>query len=425
MKRVPRLPAAFHATATPSQLLAELRAFSLAHRGQPLPSSLPDDAASVAAGRKPLLASSSALSFGCTACGACCRAYSASVLLDPADLHRMARALGAPSPLAARAASFQRAVGLFELAALPGGGAAAAVGASLRVGPALSLPIAQERGTAPVVFLRPHASTNTCRFAVPHARAPAGGAFPEGSGGGSVEGGGEGGVGAGGGGGGGGGGGRRRRGSGGSGGGGGGSGGLACSLGPGGMPLACSLYPLGAFFRAERSGEEFFSVDAPGCEGLRPLPAAPAPPGATAAGYLARAGASPARLEAARWWQRLATGWAGSGVERAAAAATPRAAALRARARGGRLPAWVEAAEAEAAGAPPPPAAGAPAPAEAPPGPLLRHLREEVARAWFGLGPAAGVEGEWGEAHQAAIEEATGRIFGEAALALGLRAEAR
>jgi hypothetical protein len=406
------LPAAFHNAKTPAALLLELRALSAQQRGWALPSALPDDAAAVARGRKPLVGASSALSFACTACGACCRAYAASVLCDPCDFYRIARVsvsasgdsdsdsvaltAGGCSPLATHPSRFQRAVGLFELAALPPG-ALLEGGAVLRVGPALTLPVAQPRGTAPVVFLKPHGGA--CGFAVPHGRAP-GGAFPEAPGGGNGGGGGDGG---------GGGGGRRRR--------GGGGGGLACSLGPAGMPLACSLYPLGAFFTAQNSGAQFFSVDVPGCEGLRE----PAPPGATAAAYLARAGVPPARHAAAEWWQRLATAWATSGAERAAAALLPRAAALRARARGGgRVPGWVQAAEAEAAavGAPQPPQG---APADALPGPLLRHLRAEVARAWFEA-PCDDASGgrEWGEDHQRGVEEATKRVWMEGSAILGL-----
>jgi hypothetical protein len=304
----------------------------------------------------------------------------------------MARALGAP-PLAAAPSHFQRAVGLFEVAALPGGDTLR-VGAPLRVGPALTWRIAHLSGTAPLLFLKP-SERGVCQFAAPHARSP-GGAFREGGGGG------------------------RRR---------GGADGLACTLGPVGMPLACSLYPLGAFFRAARSGVQFFSVDAPGCEGVRPAAAAAAAaaaPGgacgdapASVTAYLSRAGVPPARLAAAEWWQRLATAWAASGVERAAAAISPRAAALRARARGGgRAPQWVEAAEAEAAAAAAAaPAGGAPLQAiggDAPPGPILKHLRGEVARVWFSADGVGGCWEEWGEGNERSVEEGTAALLEEA-----------
>jgi len=400
------VPASFDRAESPAQLFAELRAFA---RTRALyPSALPADAPAVAAGRKPLVAESSALSFSCTACGACCRKPAASVLVDPPDLHRMARTLGAP-PLLLYPHRFHRALGLFELAALPRG----AGSSTLCVGPDLELPITHASGTAPVIFLKLDSASSTCQFALPHERsAPGVSAFgrssPKSAGdnnGGTTT--------------------SSTRSTSGSRNNHGARSGLACSLGPAGMPLACSMYPLGAFFRAEPSGVQFFSVDSPGCEGLGAVGAARGPRGSspasdagsshlTVATYLrgglnsAPSGAADLRLAAAAWWQRLATAWAVSGIERrAAGVSSVRAAAASLRARGAHAPAWVEAAlKAETR------LSEAPASGE-----FLRALREAIAEVWFSPPDTTGAE--WGMQQQQEIEVATARLFAEACDACG------
>ena len=121
---------------TPSALLGELRAWSALNsnsqhsargrnRGrcadaQPpaLPLSLAADAHLVAVGRKALLVEDDAFRFACTGCGACCRSFADTVLLDPQDLWRMrnASAISLDS-----LEHFRHAIGRFTLAALPPG----------------------------------------------------------------------------------------------------------------------------------------------------------------------------------------------------------------------------------------------------------------------------------------------------------------
>lgn len=103
----------------------------------PLPPSFAGDAERVAHGHKRLLGEASPLSFGCTACGACCRSFADTVLCDPADLWRLSMAPrwdphraqqegdgashgdGWVDPIAARPSAFKPQLGHFTTAALP------------------------------------------------------------------------------------------------------------------------------------------------------------------------------------------------------------------------------------------------------------------------------------------------------------------
>jgi Fe-S-cluster containining protein len=236
-------------------LLAELRAF--ASLGTSLPASLPLDAARVLSGAKQLLSETDSFHFSCTSCGACCRSYSSTVLLDPMDVSLLSSQLPvAQQPYTSGSSDVSalfprhtvRRIGSFHLEALPS--------APSLPGLLSGLPITRASGTAPVLYLRPlgrgrHAR---CSFSTP-------GPSP---------------------------------------------GSLLCSLGKAHMPLACSLYPLGSF----RAG--YFSLDDPhSCEGA--APAAGLHP-RTVGQYLHSSALQP-RLQAAAWWQALATGWACSGIE--------------------------------------------------------------------------------------------------------------
>jgi hypothetical protein len=399
--------------ADPAALLRELRAFALARAGatsQPLssravagavisaveadafPLAFSSDVGGVALGFKPLLheplkgtveaqapvagvaaapsssSSSSSFSFSCTSCGRCCRSYASSILLDPHDLHRMTAAEAAATaptgnsrPGSARAdlglfrrfpGRFRPALGRFALAALPpasrpqggtGGDRVLVVSDGGESGAEpFAVPIVAEGGLAPVVFLRPvdaGGGDTRCGFAVPAGPGPGPGSPPNPA---PVR----------------------------------SPAPLRCSLGPEGMPYACSLYPLGDFFTG--TAARFYSVDSPlanrgggdgdragagmdlaaaeeeeeACEGVfspRPDPILvprralqptrgakaparppalsslslpPSPPSSTnsLAEYTARNGI-PARREAAEWFRRLATAHACCGVETALVAA--------------------------------------------------------------------------------------------------------
>jgi hypothetical protein len=398
--------------ADPAALLRELRDFALARAGaasQPLssravagavisaveadafPLAFSSDVGGVALGFKPLLheplkgtveaqapvagvaaapssSPSSSFSFSCTSCGRCCRSYASSILLDPHDIHRMTAAeaaataaTGSSRPGSARAdlgllrrfpGRFRTALGRFALAALPPASRPQGGTGSDRVlvvsdggesgAEPFAVPIVAEGGLAPVVFLRPvdtGGGDTRCGFAVPAGPGPGPGSPPNAA---LVR----------------------------------SPAPLRCSLGPEGMPYACSLYPLGDFFTG--TAARFYSVDSPlanrgggdgaragagmdlaaaaeeeeACEGvlsprpgpilvprraLRPTRGAkaparppalsslslpPTPPSSTnsLAEYTARNGI-PARREAAEWFRRLATAHACSGVETALVAA--------------------------------------------------------------------------------------------------------
>ena len=328
-------------------LLRELRAFAAAAPRRAFPSFLPADAAAVARGEKPLLEEASRLVFSCTACGACCRSHADSVLLDPHDVWRMRRAearltrpaaageRGTAPPPPPRSARFAHALGLFEVAAMRPSTSAAA-----------GLPRGG-RGVAPVVFLRTlvhHGEAAArCGFSV---RAPRPGK-PDA---------------------------------------------LECSLGPEGMPYACSIYPLGDFF-STTTERAFYSLDA-NCEGV----------GKAAAGEGGGEGESEGDEESA-------DAGAGTGAERAAA---PRAQSVAAYARDRSLDERREAAEwfralatsfaVSRAGA----ALGAAAHAGAPLPPWLPALR----RAWFGDAQAATEETTWPE-ERARIERDTRAVVAD------------
>ena len=110
------------ASASTATLRAELRAFVRA-RGVPLraaervtfPPHLSEDAGAVVSGRKTLLDVDSKFRFACSGCGACCRSYAETVLVDAADVFLLPKA----ARPAARPAAFRATTGLFRLAALP------------------------------------------------------------------------------------------------------------------------------------------------------------------------------------------------------------------------------------------------------------------------------------------------------------------
>ena len=344
---------AFRRTAaSATALLAELRAFAAAlPRGAALPPSLPHDAPRVLAGGKRLLDDAQPLTFACTGCGACCRAYAPSVLLDPRDVALLAphlpgqpRAAGDVS--AALPRHFTRRVGSFPLAALP-------PSAALRLGGSLlGLPLARAEGTAPVLFLRAQGRGAGARCAL---AAPARG------------------------------------------------GGLRCSLGKAGMPLACALYPLGAFLPAEGSGAgalpALYTQDGRGaCEGLGAAGARAGAAPEPARAYLARGALAP-RLASAAWWQALATAWACSGVEADAAALGPAAQAPAA---------WLAAGAEGGSGS----GSGSGGSQALLPSPLLLALRSRLRAVWYS--PRQWVEGE----AEAAIERETLELHREARAAI-------
>ena len=169
-----------------------------------------------------------------------------------------------------------------------------------------------------------------------------------------------------------------------------GGGGLQCSLGKAGMPLACALYPLGSFLPAAPGvGPALFSLDdAASCEGVGAAGAQAQP----AQAYLSHA-ALPPRLDSAAWFQQLATAWACSGVEEALAALGPQA----------RPPQkWLP--------------AGAPSAAQAlgagAPSPLLAALRGRVREVWYS--PAR----VWEEGTEEEIAGETRALYREASLLL-------
>jgi hypothetical protein len=255
--------------ATPAELLAELRqwAGTKSHKGllaADYPLHLAGDAGRVAAGEKTLLvhdtartaaaAASSTFRFDCTACGSCCRAYSSSVMLDPHDLFLMAmspsRSMAASAGhgphkdvIDERPGAFELLWGLHDADAFPPSQPLAFPG-----GPG-TRPL---RGIVPVLYLKPKASADApgdvrCQFSVPQDKqqdgssgavrgAPAAGR--RGRTGSSAA--------------------KPAR--------------LSCSFGPANMPYACSLYPLGEFWRNNhpRIGSElvWYSLDQKGCEGV-------------------------------------------------------------------------------------------------------------------------------------------------------------
>jgi len=245
------------ASSNARELYAELVRFAGKGRKR-FPSYFPEDTLQVLNKEKGLLSSKDSFSFACTGCGACCRNYSSTVILDPYDIHRM----GIFVPDSRVDVSilypkhFSRRIGLFELEALPHG--TASLGGTLN-----GLPVKHTKGTAPVLFLaqqakeeEKEAASARCAFSVPR---------PEG--------------------------------------------GLLCTLGPDKMPLSCSLYPLG-YFMAGKRGADFFSVDNRGCEGL----SKESPSSFGVHDYLAK-GDMNNRIALSSWWQSLATSWTCSGVE--------------------------------------------------------------------------------------------------------------
>ena len=331
---------AFRRTAaSAAELLVELRSFAAA-RGPalPLPPNLPLDAARVCSGEKELLSPDTPFTFKCTGCGACCRAYAPSVLLDSRDVTLLALP-GRGDVSALHPHHFTRRVGGFALSSLSSASVEHCVGGRL-----LGLPLTRASGTAPVLFLRSRGRGASARCS-----------FSRASGG----------------------------------------GGLQCSLGKAGMPLACALYPLGSFLPAAPGvGPALFSLDDAGsCEGVGA--AAAGAQAQTAQAYLSHAGLPP-RLDSAAWFQQLATAWACSGVEEALAALGAQAMPPRAWLPAG-APAPSAAAQAQGAGAP---------------NPLLAALRGRVRELWYS--PAR----VWEEGTEEVIAEETRALYREASLLL-------
>lgn len=340
------------------------------------------------------------------------------MLLDPLDLLRMAlrEGMGHADVLdtPGHDNNFRALVGYYELDALSplsyatgvSDTGALVLGSSLRVGPGLTLPLRARAGTAPVLYLRARAvgeGVRVCGFAVPagpgasappavHTPASQRVALAHGR--------------------------------------------VACSLGPGAMPYACALYPLGSFVETPRS--HFFSVDnRDSCEGVGAVPKKLAPED----GFSAHAQGPPsqqtlasyafnnsleARADSARWFQRLATAWACSGIEARAAAAAPASAAAtlsRLREASASVPLWLvdalqSAAAAAAAAAPLAPVGRRRAAAsEPPPPPLLVALRARVRSVWYRPCAAlrhAGCNDCGSETLlRSAVEEATAKLHSE------------
>jgi hypothetical protein len=157
---------------------------------------------------------------------------------------------------------------------------------------------------------------------------------------------------------------------------------LRCTLGKEGMPLACALYPLGAFLPQDAQQPALLPAlysedDAGSCEGLGPAGAAAGAAPVPVSAYLARGGLPP-RLATAAWWQSLATAWACSGIEEDVGALGP-----------GALPpaAWREAAavggSSGSGSSSSSSSTGAAAGGGGLPSPFLRALRERVRVAWY------------------------------------------
>ena len=306
------LPSRFGVISSPAALLSELQRFSRTSGGPrrtSWPLALPaGDASALISGNKPLLALQQASSsstpttpfnFKCTGCGDCCKTLPAAVRIDIIDAWRMTKMN--PTMGLFPLNNFARAVGLFDRRALIEGGIAA------RVMARISMRLNQVRGalkndngaitetsfgTAPITFLRPSPKTSRCGFALDAAH-----------------------------------------------------GGLTCSLSSKGMPLTCSLYPLGHFLHADMrvdgSSTHFFTVDEKGCEGVvKRVKGNSTTTTATTTtannnnseeeegvknenmleAYASRNGLLP-RYHAAEWSRGLSTAWACSGIEAHAAAA--------------------------------------------------------------------------------------------------------
>jgi hypothetical protein len=97
----------------------EVQRLTAAPGGLPLDYAL--DAGDVAVGRKELLGRDDSFRFSCTGCGGCCRGFSDTVLLDPADVARMRQAAAAADILP----NLRLVEGVWRREALPDGLAAA------------------------------------------------------------------------------------------------------------------------------------------------------------------------------------------------------------------------------------------------------------------------------------------------------------
>jgi hypothetical protein len=348
------------AATTPSSLLAELRSFASRGRRPNWPNSLSaTDADAVVVGAKSLVSPASPLNFSCSGCGACCRTLSATVLVDAADLWRMTRG-GVPL----QTTYFSRAVGLFSRDALNARTETVAKDALHRFGFSTTR---LKSGTAPILFLKPRAAAKdedpTCGFLVNR--------------GGTGE-----------------------------------SARLECGLGINGMPLSCSLYPLGHFLRSD-SGIDFFTVDAGKCEGVGASASEAGKAHDTGVGDFLSRNSLVDRLAAADTVRGLVTAYACTGIEQATVG-SPRARDVLSADSQMRLPPWVR--EALAARAQEEMKMRGPADVPA----LLIVLRDRVRALWEAprsVAAAAGVEnaqhGDWSDRAADALLTATGELIAE------------
>jgi hypothetical protein len=302
---------------SPAGFLAELRSFAAkfpTHEAEDLVQELPlrfsGDPEAVLTGQRRVVSASSAFSFACTGCGACCRTFPNDVMLDTHDVWLLSRAAGAAGGLKSTTdlhaqfpKAFNQQLGLFESGDHPSEDTVRKMAPvmflrSKRVKQVASRTKAERieercwfavQGDKTEVELAdeaPHADDdgNTTRPPVvkPPSRKATWSNTPEP--------------------------------------------GLRCSLGKDNMPTACALYPLGELYNGPAAtaatetgtatgGEgkentntnntQYYTLDVTNCEGTRALPTEGLPfnPHTTVAAYAERNGLPQRRIEW-EWFER-------------------------------------------------------------------------------------------------------------------------
>lgn len=188
---------------------------------------------------------------------------------------------------------------------------------------------------------------------------------------------------------------------------------LECGLGLDGMPLSCSLYPLGHFLRADESGADFFTVDAGKCEGVGASASEANKTHDTGVGDFLSRNSLVERLAAADAVRGLVTAYACTGIEQATVG-SPRARDILSADSQMRLPPWVR----EALAARVHEEMNMRGPTDVPA--LLIVLRDRVRALWEAprsVAAAAGVEnaqnGDWSDRAADALLTATAELIDE------------